>query len=182
MINKLQDWRGYFLNSMYLPGIHTGIQTAHTVGELFVKYPRSTMKSKMLDHWAKHHKTIICLNGGYLSAMNEFYDFISRDENPYPFAKFHESDEALGGIMTNVGIILPEKIFAANTTLLRGIKYLSWEKARNVKFNSMIDLFTEIHCGNVDDTEYLEFQDKFGVITAFDAELIDRIGKFRLAI
>lgn len=112
--------RCYHLSNMYLSSIQNGVQSAHAQMELFIKYRTSTIKKKMLYDWAENHKTMIVLNGGYLSTMNEALDFITDTENPYPFASFHESEEALGGILTNIAIVLPEKIYKTAEFLRRG--------------------------------------------------------------
>jgi len=98
---------------MYLQGIHAGIQSQHCTAEMFVKYAECLDgEDNLLYDWAENHKTTIVLNGGYASALYELSVFLDDDdENPYPWAYFKESEEALDGCITNVGIILPDKIF-----------------------------------------------------------------------
>ena len=60
--------RAYFFTNRYLSSIQHGIQTAHCVAELFVKYNHevfsNTVQDGQLYSWAENDKTIIVLNGG----------------------------------------------------------------------------------------------------------------------
>lgn len=38
-------------------------------------------------------------------------EFLQDESNPFPWAHFHEVDEALDGSLTNVGVILPERMY-----------------------------------------------------------------------
>jgi hypothetical protein len=98
---------------MYLSPIQKGIQSAHLTHDLFVKYKDYAdveMKTTLFD-WAENHKTMIVLNGGYSSTLEDLHLSLCDSRNPYPFTHFKESDEALGGALTCVGIVLPEKIY-----------------------------------------------------------------------
>ncbi len=113
-----QELRAYFFQIMYLQGIHAGIQTQHTTAEMFVKYlPFEHKCSDMLYDWANNHKTTIILNGGYAANLELLEALLSDPQNPYPWAAFCESQEALRNCITNVGIILPEKIFNYNKNI-----------------------------------------------------------------
>ncbi len=108
-----QGLRAYFFQNMYLTGVHAGIQSQHTTAEMFVKY---NMKEGylVLADWARYHKTTIVLNGGYASNLVRICKLLDNPENPYPWAYFKESEEALNGCLTNVGVILPERVFSAD--------------------------------------------------------------------
>lgn len=115
--------RFYTFTNMYLSSLQVGLQSAHCLAEMFVKYPdledsnwgkdhtADQQKYEMLDNWAANHKTMILLNGGYSNNLREIFHLLSQEANPYPFANFHESSEALDGALTCVGIILPERIY-----------------------------------------------------------------------
>ncbi|MND12070.1 hypothetical protein D3C80_22120 [compost metagenome] len=106
--------RCYHLQNTYLSGIHAGIQSAHCQHELALKYinsgPANPMKKAYIE-WAKNHKTIIVLNGGMAGDLLRYQELLERSDNPYPWASFCESEYALGGIITNVGVVLPAKIY-----------------------------------------------------------------------
>lgn len=119
------ELRAYFFQNMYLQGIHAGIQSQHTTAEMFIKYTHALMWEpdkqeigqaceNMLYDWAENHKTTIILNGGGQGSLIDLHEFLCSPINSYPWACFYESEDALNGCMTNVGIILPDKIFNRN--------------------------------------------------------------------
>jgi len=168
---------------MYLSSIQQGIQAAHSQMELFNKYVPITDEDSipdelfsMLFDWSLNHKTMICLNGGFLEEMEELYEFIDNINNPYPYSNFHEEKGALGGILTNIAIILPERIYIA-ASLLRS-KKIEFEKIGNkydLKLNTMFILAHQKE-------ECLEFIYNNNQYTEFEIELITRLTKFKLAI
>ncbi len=115
--------RAYYFGNMYLSSIQQGIQAAHVTHELFLKH---TVHSKytsdiigdrqrdMLYDWARNHKTMILLNGGYADNLRELIQLFHNRTNPYPWAFFNEGQDSLDGALTCVGIVLPEKIYAAS--------------------------------------------------------------------
>lgn len=134
--------RAYFFGNMYLSSIQQGIQSAHCLAEMFVKYPYNGSRnadgaafeaSYFLSDWATDHKTMILLNGGYSENLRAIIELFNASENPYPWSQFHEGQDALDGALTCVGIILPEKIydnseFIMSTELLQGEDRLRAEK------------------------------------------------------
>jgi hypothetical protein len=107
--------RAYYFGNMYLSSIQQGIQAAHATAELFTHYPRyedqKVEKRDMLFDWAQNHKVMILLNAGYGEELHSLRQDFCASENPYPWAAFSESPEALDGAMTCVAIILPERIY-----------------------------------------------------------------------
>ncbi len=119
--------RAYYFGNMYLSSIQQGIQAAHVTHELFLKYPSYNpnhdnidSKSDILHEWVRDHKTMILLNGGYAENLRQLTYFFNRPDNTYPWTTFHESDEAADGLLTSVGIILPEKIYETAKELRDG--------------------------------------------------------------
>lgn len=110
MEQQKQELRAYFFQNFYLQGIHAGIQAQHTMAEMFVKYIMGSEKEMLLD-WAQNHKTTIVLNGGMSGDLQAIVDLLSSPQNTYPWAFFKETEYALNGALTNVGIILPERIY-----------------------------------------------------------------------
>lgn len=108
--------RAYFFGNMYLSSIQNGIQSAHVVGELVVKYRPTPQRIavaqwKILIEWMDKHKTMVLLNAGYGEELHSLHKFFNETDNPYPWAPFHESKEALDGAFTSIGIVLPERIY-----------------------------------------------------------------------
>ncbi len=130
------NYRAYFFNNMYLTGIHAGIQAQHCTAEMFVRYERldsgyipeeheleeiasDNEKADVLWVWGYNDKTTVILNGGYASNLMLIEDLFDSEDNLYPWAVFRESMDALGGCITSVGIILPEKIYNYNSNRLQ---------------------------------------------------------------
>lgn len=116
--------RAYFFGNMYLSSIQQGIQSAHVVAEMFTIYNARHLdgtKVNSLYDWAENHKTMILLNAGYSTTIRELVNFFMNVENPYPWAKFNEGQDALDGALTCAGIVLPEKIYEGASTLRSSI-------------------------------------------------------------
>lgn len=117
MEEEKEGLRLYCFNNMYLSGAQSGIQSLHTTAELFVKYlPFEHKCSDVLYDWANNHKTVIVLNGGMSKDLQELKRFLSANsttkENHFPWAYFNESEEALSCALTNVGIVVPERVYS----------------------------------------------------------------------
>lgn len=109
--------RCYHFGNYYMSSIQQGIQAAHCQMELFVKYEKNlvpnytSVQKQFLYNWAENHKTMVCLNGGNLQGLKNIETLLQREENKFPWSTFYEDEESLGGILTNVAIILPESIY-----------------------------------------------------------------------
>lgn len=103
--------RYYAMGNSYMSSIQQGIQAFHCVVDMGLMWSND----EMYRTWAKNHKTVICLNGGNNAKLISTWTLISSNDNPgYPVAKFREDDVSMGGMLTSIGIILPEKIYNAN--------------------------------------------------------------------
>ena len=123
--------RAYLFGNLYLSSIQQGIQALHCTTEMFLKYLPHTEEAGPLYDWALNYKTTILLNGGNSTELYSIRYHFEQEENPYPFAMFEESVDALSGAVTCVGIILPEKIYTAAEEIRNDIGYhrLSiWER------------------------------------------------------
>lgn len=159
--------RCYHLSNMYLSSIQHGIQSAHSQMKLFIKYSKESTKGEILYDWATNHKTMIVLNGGFLSDMQETLEFFNNPENPYPFSVFYESNEAMGGLLTNIAIVLPEKIYTTAEFMRK--KYIDV----NLKFDEKLNS-TSVYQIN-------KILDDFGQFSTYELELCDFMNKFRIA-
>jgi hypothetical protein len=98
---KNPKYRLYSFVNMYLSGIQKGIQTAHMLQEMNLKWAHN---AKLLN-WAYTEKTIIVLEGGK-SAMLEYLKK-TFTQSEFPHASFSEDEESLNNALTCVGILLP---------------------------------------------------------------------------
>lgn len=110
--------RIYTFTHFILSPIQQGIQASHAKDEMAAQFSNGKDEaSLMYQDWLKNHKTHIALNGGNTQTLSELYAFLLDEENPYPWTRFREDDETLGGLMTSVAIVLPEKIYEASAAL-----------------------------------------------------------------
>jgi len=115
-MNENRKYRGYFFTNMYLSTIQAGIQCAHAIGRMAREY------NYIFNEWIENHETIILLNGGNCTDLDDLYDTLSRlikdlnydDSNPLPLVRFHEDKRSLNEATTCVGIILPDSIYDRN--------------------------------------------------------------------
>ncbi len=101
--------RFYSAGNMYLSSIQQGIQAFHCLGEMTLEHTGN----KMFKDWISVHKTLICLNGGNNKSLNEFWELV-RYQKQFPVVKFHEDEQSMAGMLTCVGIIVPEEIYGAD--------------------------------------------------------------------
>lgn len=123
--------RFYSAGNMYLSSIQQGIQAFHVLGEMAVNYQSipgfETEPTEMFRDWARNHKTLICVNGGNNESLTALYALLAREDNPgYPVAKFHEDEQSMGGMLTAVGIVLPERLYDAEWVMPDEL-YPAWE-------------------------------------------------------
>ena len=100
--------RFYAAGNMYLSSIQQGIQAFHCLGEMV---SNRGAEIGMVDEWLHNHKTLICLNGGNNAKLEDTWEFLNDPQNVYPYAKFHEDEQSMGGMLTCVGIIVPKEIY-----------------------------------------------------------------------
>jgi hypothetical protein len=111
--------RLYSFTNFYLSSIQQGIQPAHCISDLFVKYADESAERAVLLDWATNHKTMICLNGGNAAGIREIYANLTAlgGAIQLPFVKFHEDAQSLDGALTSCAIVIPQPIYDAAATL-----------------------------------------------------------------
>lgn len=135
--------RFYAIGNMYLSSIQQGIQAFHCLGDTVVKYSKQDPNSysvKTLSDWMTNHKTLICLNGGNANDLGEMHDFlqIAAHKNPYPWGCFCEDERSLGGVITCVGIVLPEEVYSVELDETESTESLTpWELELMMKLKRM---------------------------------------------
>lgn len=110
---KRVKMRAYFFCNYYLSSIQQGIQSAHCVADMFVRYQMRSAQKKRLYDWAENHKTMVVLNGGNSKDLDAIYTQLvgSAEQERYPYARFKEDKQSLNSATTCIGIVLPEKIY-----------------------------------------------------------------------
>ena len=113
-----EELRCYTFTDFMYSSIQQGIQSGHAAVELFNKYlieeGWQNGYAEVVQDWAANYKTMVCLNGGTFADVCDwlcfFEDGFVDGENSLPFVGFEE-EEAQGGRLTSVAVILPERIF-----------------------------------------------------------------------
>jgi len=157
--------------------IQHGIQSAHGQMELFIKYKTQSEKKDMLFDWADWHKTMIVLNAGYDITMHEVKTFLDNELNPYPWAYFNESTEAMNGMLTNIALILPEKIYQSAALLrMKRISFTEISSRDNpLEYEPLV--FANINYTE-EETSFINSACSF---SEYEIELINMLNKFNLA-
>lgn len=109
----MSSLRLYSFTNMYLSSVQKGLQTAHMVSKMSVAItdPATVSVANMYSEWANVDNTIIILNGGSDAKMHDIlYHKILPFRMELPVGFFYESKEALNGVLTSVGIIVPETL------------------------------------------------------------------------
>jgi|AntRauTorcE11897_2_1112592.scaffolds.fasta_scaffold00114_21 hypothetical protein len=106
----------YIWTHGYLRTIQVGIQSAHVVAELFVKYQghgaQSDMPDSMAYEWASSHKAIRLLNGGTGTMFQSNYAEMITLGEKYDFEVAHFVEPDFYDQMTAFGLILdPRTIY-----------------------------------------------------------------------
>lgn len=118
----------YCVVNQYIAGIHAGIQSAHAISEMFLDYSkRRNNAGNLLWDWADRDKTVIVLNGGYQSSLQDLCQKLKPLSGTYPWASFCEEQEALNGAMTAVAVVLPEYMYSP--------QYIEVDLAKNFVYN-----------------------------------------------
>lgn len=103
--------RLYGITNMYMAGVHAGIQTQHSTGEMFLKYPHNTFQHSTIMTYLQFHKTTIVVNGGMHDNLMSILALMEKweAEEEYevlPFAPFFEP--GVNNALTSISIIMPQ--------------------------------------------------------------------------
>ena len=117
------EFRLYTFVNFYLSSIQQGIQSAHVLGDMSVKYRAPKYYDDVAYHaahedfwdWNENHKTLITLNGGANADIRDKYHRLNviapKLQRPAAFECFCEDVPSLDGIMTACGVIVSSTIY-----------------------------------------------------------------------
>ena len=115
--------RLYFFSNMYLSSIQHGAQGVHSFGQIVSEFEPGTAEDATMRTWLKDYKSLVFLNAGYASVLQKVYSRLEEIASHWdpdatqckalPFAKFHEEEDALGGALTSVAVIVPEDCYGS---------------------------------------------------------------------
>ena len=104
-----------FVNKLYMSPIQLGIQTAHGVSSMMAKTQLAkdkTANDRVME-WALHGPTIMVCEGGNVSMLLALEARLGSfaDRLGLPWASFREDEQSLGGVITQVGALVPDHVF-----------------------------------------------------------------------
>jgi hypothetical protein len=114
------------------------------------------------------------MNGGNSDMVEGLHEFFDNMDNPYPFGKFHEDEESLRGIVTGVGICLPEKIYNAMAFIRNRNGALTYQ---TVTMDDNTNHHRQLMLTSIDGSEILSSS----VFTQYEKDLIEKLTTYRLA-
>jgi hypothetical protein len=107
-----------FVANHYLSPLQCGLQTAHVVGDMSVRYRHDQSEKVIYDSWASDHKTIIICGAGNHAGVKAAYEkiYFTRDleTTSLPSAIFREDEQSMNGMATACGIIVPHVVYDAH--------------------------------------------------------------------
>lgn len=110
----------YCLTNMYCQGVQAGIQAFHAGIRLVKEYENDTCSgsyySNMINEWYNDHETIVVLNAGDHSSLQDYYTLLSQ-QTSMPYAKFNES--GLNNALTSIAVLCTEEM-VEDMKIIRG--------------------------------------------------------------
>jgi hypothetical protein len=108
-----QNYRLYsFVANGYLSPLQCGLQTAHAVGDMSVKYKVNTKQKEAYEAWAAQDKVIIICAAFNSKGVKECFDELVRtgdDALCLPTALFCEDEDSLNGAATACAVVVPQQ-------------------------------------------------------------------------
>ena len=100
--------RLYAFHNWRVAGQAPGIQTAHSIAEMSIKYPHDSEQYMMYWDWVQNGKTIVILNGGDAVGVQSVIELLETIDLPH--SSFRE-DAGLNFCLTNAAVVVPEYIW-----------------------------------------------------------------------
>lgn len=111
--------RLYSFVNYYLSPLQHGLQTAHCVSDLMVRYKTNTKAHKLVVDWAVNHKTIIICRGGNSAELDTLFrqlEQLAENELGLPIVRFMEDQQSLANATTAVSVVVPEALYNVGPT------------------------------------------------------------------
>lgn len=164
--------RMYTYTHAWLSSIQKAIQSWHCSDDMDIKYVDQPMMLDQLIDRKKNHKTVMVMNGGNSSMLEELHKFFDNSDNPYPFGSFHEDEMSLNCAITSVGICLPEKIYSAMEFIRKRAGFLTYQATLMDDNTRQRQIVLTSKDGNTLSSV---------VYTQYEKELIEKLSTYSLA-
>jgi hypothetical protein len=166
MLNK--TYRCYCFGNYYLSSIQQGIQAAHAITNMFVKYKTDSdhidYYEEALFDWAQNDRTMVCLNGGNSEELSKIENFLKNCEGSYsveplssciiPWSSFNEDKQSLNNALTSIACIVPESLYDKAKIINNRQTKVMWDEVS--KSNIIEYPGTEIFSLNYYELEFLK--------------------------
>ena len=103
-----KNYKAFLFSHTALKSICSGVQNAHLLPRMFMKFPQDSVERTVLEEWSRDHETIVMRDGGISKSLKQIR-YITGRACPVvgvPYATFYESEDYLDRILTSVGFIL----------------------------------------------------------------------------
>ena len=139
------ELRFYTFVNYYLSSIQQGVQTGHAAVDIVRCYTHKeysdNLRRSFVEDWADNHKTFIILNGGNFQSLQNTLEIVKASD--YPYISFSEDEQSLNGMLTTVGVILPDEVFKVQPVRKFG-NIIGYQLPEDFPDSTMKDhLFTE---------------------------------------
>jgi len=190
-MKNTNNYRMYSFGNYYLSSIQQGIQCSHGQSNMFKQYiddKLTPLHQVQLESWLET-PTTICLNAGNTKSILCLKDFLE-EKSTLLWSYFNEDEDSLGGIITNVSILVPERVYVAYKELIENKKYSvlthrNGESKHNIKFKTVEDFFknadTRKRPLDPINLAYNNFKEKYGELNIFEILLADKLRCYNLA-
>lgn len=110
----IQNYRLYTFTHVYMSPIQHGIQSGHLAALMAANHEPAAV-------WAKHHFTMIVLNGGNSAMLKTTYAKLQEFGTKLNLnvGSFYEDEQSMEGMMTVVGILIPERIWGQDYAVVK---------------------------------------------------------------
>ena len=132
------EYRFYGFGNYYLSSLQQGLQSAHCIADMFVKYNKKKAKKEIIYDWAENHKTMVLLNGGNSLVLEQTHQFLEELKTVgmnLPYQLFYEDEQSLNSALTYVGVIVPSEIYELAATLRINTSKVEKKKVKVVEVN-----------------------------------------------
>lgn len=104
-----------FVNRLYMSPIQLGIQTAHGVSSMMCKtqLDPDPAGNELVLQWAMESPTIMVCDGGNVASLLSIEARVGSlaPRLGLPWASFREDEQSLAGAITQVGVLVPDRVF-----------------------------------------------------------------------
>lgn len=132
------EYRFYGFGNYYLSSLQQGLQSAHCIADMFVKYNKKKAKKEIIYDWAENHKTMVLLNGGNSLVLEQTHQFLEELKGVgmnLPYQLFYEDEQSLNGALTYVGIVVSSEIYELAATFRANASKVEKKKVKVVEVN-----------------------------------------------